>query len=133
LTDNPTILFDGFCNLCAACVRFIIRRDKRSRFRFASIQSDAGQSLMRRSGLQPEEIDSLVLIDGDKGYTKSDAALRIARGLPGLWQLLALLLVLPAPLRNWCYDLVAKKRYDWFGCRTTCLIPGREDRERFLG
>ena len=134
--DGPVILFDGVCNLCAGAVRFIIRRDARGRFRFASLQSHAGRRILAAAGVEPAEHDraprSLVLVANGKTYARSGAALRIAAGLGRGWPLAASLLVIPTPLRDLAYRFVARNRYRWFGKDTACELPRRGERWRFL-
>ncbi|HEX2190955.1 MAG TPA: thiol-disulfide oxidoreductase DCC family protein [Longimicrobiaceae bacterium] len=132
MTDPSVVLFDGVCNLCNASVQFILRRDPAGRFRFASLQSDAGRELLLRHGLDPDDLFSVVLVEGGRAYTRSDAALRVARGLGGGWRLLAALHVVPRPVRDGVYGLVAARRYRWFGKRDACMLPTPDLRERFL-
>lgn len=130
---HPIVLFDGVCNLCNTSVQFIIRRDPAGRFRFASLQSPLGEELLARFGIDRGVTDSVVLVEGDRWYAESDAALRIARGLKGAWKALAVLRGIPRPLRDAAYRLVARNRYRWFGKQETCWLPTPELRERFLG
>lgn len=130
---QPVILFDGECNLCAWSVTFIIRRDPRGRFRFAALQSPAGQQLLAACGAAaPPQADSVLLVEGQRCYTGSEAALRIARGLAGGWPLLSAGLLVPRPPRDWLYAIVARNRFRWFGRRDTCMLPTPAQRERFL-
>jgi predicted DCC family thiol-disulfide oxidoreductase YuxK len=126
------VLFDGVCNLCDASVRFIADRDPRGRFHFAALQSAVGERLLAERGLEPGQVEGVVLIEGDSVHQRSDAALRIAARLSGAWPLLSLLRVLPRFLRNGVYDRIASRRYRWFGRRDECTIPTRELRRRFL-
>ena len=123
------ILFDGECNFCDASVQFIIKRDNGT-FHFASLQSEVGKQLVERFQLQG--IDSVVLIENDRAYTKSTAALRIAKRLHLLWRLCYLLIVLPKPIRDSIYGVIAKNRYKWFGKKEICMLPSEKDRTRFL-
>ena len=123
------ILFDGICNFCDASVQFIMKRDNGA-FKFASLQSDIGQELVIRHNLQG--IDSLVLIEEDRAYTRSTAALRIAKRLKGLWSLLYIGIILPKPLRDPLYEMFAQNRYKWFGKKDACMLPTKEERARFL-
>ena len=127
------ILFDGVCNFCEGSVRFIIDRDPKGLFRFASLQSEFGQSLLQRQGRDPEEMSSVVLVQDDILYTKSAAALRIARRLRFPWPVLFGFIILPPFLRDFVYDYIARNRYKWFGKKEECMIPTPEIRERFLG
>lgn len=132
MATHPTLLFDGVCNLCSGSVQFILKRDTRGRFRFASLQSDAGRRLMTGHGLDPEALSSVVLIEDGRAYQESTAALRIARHLPGAWKLLRVFTVIPRPLRDAVYRLIARNRYRWFGKTETCWLPTPELRARFL-
>lgn len=96
------------------------------------MQSAAGARLMRRFGLDPEDAKTFVLIEGDKAYVRSDAALRLAGYLRGAGRLLALLRLVPRPLRNRIYDVVARNRYRWFGRRDVCMTPGAGRAARFI-
>jgi predicted DCC family thiol-disulfide oxidoreductase YuxK len=127
---NPIVLFDDVCSLCNASVQFIIARDLRSVFRFASLQSETGKVLREKFGVP--EVDSLVLLENGRYYTKSSAALRICRRLAGVWKLFYIFWLVPKPLRDYIYDFVAKHRYEWFGKRDHCLIPTPDIRARFL-
>lgn len=125
------ILFDGECNFCDQSVQFIIKRDPKEHFKFASLQSKIGKDLLNKFNT-PVEIDSIVLIEGNHCYFKSSAALRICKKLNGLWKILYLLLVIPKPFRDFFYEILAKNRYKWFGKRESCRIPSSEERKRFL-
>jgi predicted DCC family thiol-disulfide oxidoreductase YuxK len=127
------VLFDGVCNLCNGAVVFIIKRDPQGLFRFATLQSDAPESLLRRIGARRDALpDSMALIERGSVYARSTAALRIARRLRFPWPLLYALIIVPRPLRDWIYDLVARRRYHWFGKRAECMVPTPELRRRFL-
>lgn len=128
---NDIILFDGICNFCNSSVQFIINRDSKGHYQFASLQSMTGLSLLEKHAID-ENIESIVLIEGDKFYTRSTAALRICRNLEGPYRLLAALLVVPAPFRDIFYNFIAKNRYRWFGKQDSCKIPSPEIRSRFL-
>jgi predicted DCC family thiol-disulfide oxidoreductase YuxK len=130
--QKPVILFDGECNLCSRSVQFIIKRDPRVRFRFAALQSPAGQRLLEACGADARGADSVVLLEGPNCYTRSDAALRIARRLSGAWPLLGALMVVPRPLRDRVYDAIARNRFRWFGRADACLVPTPALRDRFL-
>jgi predicted DCC family thiol-disulfide oxidoreductase YuxK len=127
-----TILFDGVCNLCNGFVQFVVKRDPQARFRFAALTSDAAQSLLRQSGVTLPLPDSMVLVEDDSVYLRSDAPLRIARGLVFPWPLLYGLVVVPRFIRDRIYDFIAARRYRWFGRRDVCMIPTPELRRRFL-
>lgn len=128
--DSPVILFDGVCNLCNSSVQWIIRRDSRARFRFASLQSDYARNLPLLQGMLLP--DSLVLIVGEKVYVKSAAALRIAGLLGFPWLLLKSGLIIPRFIRDAVYDFIARNRYRWFGKQEFCMMPSPELKSRFI-
>ncbi|MFP7298025.1 thiol-disulfide oxidoreductase DCC family protein [Neobacillus niacini] len=125
------ILFDGVCNLCHSGVQFIIKRDTKGYFKFASLQSETGQMLLNKYGVS-KKIDSIILIENEKVYIKSSAALRISRSLDGYWRYLIILKVIPPLIRDFLYDSVAKNRYKWFGKKDSCMLPSLEMKNRFL-
>lgn len=130
--DAALVLFDGVCNLCNGTVNFIIDRDPEGIFRFAPLQSDIAQeSLDAIEGVDGEDA-SIVLLEGDKAYVRSTAALRIARRLSGPWSLLYGAILLPRRLRDAVYDWIARNRYHWFGRREQCRVPTPGLKDRFL-
>ena len=133
--DRPIILFDGVCNLCNSAVQWVIERDKEGRFDFASLQSDVARRELGKV-MDTKEIDalpdSIVLLDSDGVHVRSAAALRILRGLGSWFLLLRLGVVLPGPIRDAIYDMVARNRYRWFGRRDTCMVPTPDVAARFL-
>jgi len=131
-TDKKIILFDGVCNLCNSSVTFVIARDKKDLFRFAAIQDPAGEALIKKHGIDTAQTDSIILIDGDKAYVKSTAALKVARDLGGAYPLLYGFMIVPNFIRNWVYDYVAKNRYKWYGKKESCMIPTPELKSKFL-
>lgn len=131
-TTQPILLFDGVCNLCNNWVQLVIRNDKKGRFKFAALQSEKGQQLLRQLGLPQQNFTSLVLIENGKYYLKSTAALRIAKKLNGAWPVAYSLMVVPGFIRNFVYDMVANNRYRWFGRQDSCMLPTPELQKRFL-
>lgn len=131
-SSKAVILFDGVCNLCSGAVQFILRNDPKGHFLFASLQSPAGQKLLERHDLPTDTISTIVLIEGGRAYTRSTAALRIARKLSGAYPLAYAAIVIPAPLRNLGYAFVARNRYRWFGQTEQCMLPKPEYKQRFL-
>lgn len=125
------VLFDGECHFCDASVQFILARDRKAAFQFAALQSEAGQALLKEFSV-PSDVNSLVLIEGSYYYTKSTAALKIAKQLDGLWKLLYGAILIPRPIRDGLYRYIAKNRYKWFGKKEACRLPSAEQRERFL-
>lgn len=133
LSGRPILLFDGVCNLCNHSVQFIIRRDSRGVFRFASLQSEAARELLSGFQEKPTGLSTVVLLENGRLRLKSDAALGVLRRLPGLWPLLYVFILVPRPIRDAVYDWVARNRYRWFGKKDQCMLPRPEWRERFLG
>ncbi len=129
---GPVLLFDGVCNLCNGTVQFILKVDRKKVFRFASLQSDIGQQLLRSAAYDGPPLDSVVLIKDQRVFTHSEAVLEIARLLGGFWRLLYAFKAVPRPLRDHIYAWIAKNRYRWFGKKDQCMMPDPELRERFL-
>lgn len=126
------VLFDGVCNLCNAVVRFVIPRDPRGHFQFATLTSDAAARALATEPGARQLPDSVILVEDGRVFTRSDAALRILRRLTFPWSLVYGLIVLPKGLRDHVYDAIARRRYRWFGRRDQCMIPGPSIRSRFL-
>ena len=132
---HTIVLFDGVCNLCSGAVRFLIARDPHARFRFAPLQSDAARRACAEVGATPPaavEPDTIIVIVNGRALERSDAALAIAARLPFPWPIFGVFRILPRPLRDWLYRLVARNRYRWFGKSDTCMMPTPELRARFL-
>ena len=130
--NDPVVLFDGTCNLCNASVRFVIKRDKKELFNFASLQSDFAKQLFKKHGFNVKSLDSIILYEDGKFYWQSDAALKIARHLSGLWPLLYGFIILPGFIRDNVYNFIAENRYKWFGKKDHCELPAPGMKERFL-
>lgn len=129
--DKKIILFDGICTFCNRSVQFIIHHDPHEHFQFASLQSDIGQSFLKKYSIPLSE-DSLVLINQSSYDTQSTAALKITRYLNGLLPLLYIFIIVPRPIRNLVYRYIANNRYKWFGKQTACEIPTTKEKNRFL-
>jgi predicted DCC family thiol-disulfide oxidoreductase YuxK len=136
--SSPILLYDGVCGLCNRSVQFILRHDRKASFRFASLQSPFAQTILVRHGADPADLDTVYLV---VNYTqldeallaRSDAVADILRRLSGVWSFLgAALRLIPRPLRDWGYNLVARNRYRIFGHYDTCPLPTPETRSRFL-
>ncbi len=129
--SRPIVFFDGVCGLCNRTVDFVLRRDRRRTFRFAPLQGEAA-----RRRLDPRDIaslDTIVLIDEAGTHRRSSAVVRILLQLQGIWRLGGCLLwLIPRPVRDLGYRLIAARRYRWFGKRDTCRLPTPEERDRFL-
>lgn len=131
--QHPILLFDGVCNLCNASIQWVIEHDPQAQFRFASLQSDFAKELLAGYDLPPAALDTVILVENGKAYTRSDAALRVARKVGGLWSLLSAFLIVPRPLRDLVYNFIARNRYRWFGKQESCWLPTPDLRSRFLG
>jgi predicted DCC family thiol-disulfide oxidoreductase YuxK len=131
---TSVVFFDGVCNLCNGTVQFLIDRDKRELLRFAPLQSEAAKAMLEGRDLDRtrESLDSVLLLEGDTLYARSDAALRIARRLSGAWPVLYVLILVPRFLRDAIYDFIARRRYRWFGRTEACRVPTPALRARFL-
>ena len=136
LHDNaPVLLYDGVCGFCNKAVQTILKHDRRGELRFAALQSEFGQGVLRRHP-ELEGVDSVVFVEpapgGERVYVRSDAALRVAAYLGGPWRLFLIAGVIPAPVRDFLYNLVARYRYRFFGKYDACLLPPPEVRARFI-
>ncbi len=132
MNNCPVILFDGVCNLCNGAVQFVIKRDTKKYFSFASLQSVEGQKLLNEHHLPASDINSFVLIENEQAFTRSAAALRVTKKLNALWPLLYGFMIVPKFIRDGVYNWVAKNRYKWFGKKDACMIPTPELKARFL-
>ena len=133
MENRKTImLIDGLCDLCGHTVTFTVERDPKNRIQFAPLQSPAGQRILVQYHLPTSDFKSFVLIENEKAYTKSTAALKYFKKLSQPWPLLYVFIVIPKPIRDFFYDIVAKNRYRWFGKREQCLVPSAELKSRFL-
>lgn len=131
--DKKIILFDGLCNLCESSVQFVIKHDHKDQFRFVSLQSEFGQKILNHIGINPKNIDSVVLYEpGIAYYYKSNAALQIAKHLGGFFHFGTLFRIIPSSLRNILYDYIARNRYQWYGKKETCLLPTDALKTKFL-
>lgn len=126
------IVYDGLCNVCNHWVQVLLPRDHRRVLRFASIQSEAGRALLQQHSYPLENLDTLLVLQGPRLYTRTAAILRVLDQLGGLYRLAWLAWLIPAPLRDWAYTRLALNRYRWFGRREACLLPKPEDAHRFI-
>ncbi|UUZ87085.1 thiol-disulfide oxidoreductase DCC family protein [Paenibacillus sp. P26] len=126
------MFYDGVCGFCSRVVQFIIPRDPEGRFHFAAIQSAAGQRMLAEQGLDPKALDTFVLLERNRVYTRSTAALRVVRGLRGAWPFFYVFIMVPRPVRDAVYNFIARNRYRWFGRSESCMPPAGSVRNRFL-
>jgi len=131
--QHAVILFDGVCNLCNGFVQFVIKYDSTKNFKFAALQSKAGKSLLSEFYPDTDKLpDSVVLIEDQKIYYKSEAALKILAKLKPPFKYLAYFKYFPLWLRDPVYDFVAGNRYAWFGKKDSCMVPEPDLQSRFL-
>ncbi|MGC1631526.1 MAG: DCC1-like thiol-disulfide oxidoreductase family protein [Gelidibacter sp.] len=131
--NKQLILFDGVCNLCEASVQYVIKHDKDDVFRYTALQSEVGQQIIKKFNIDNAQMDSILLYAPEKGISyKSTAALKIASKLGFPRNLMSVFLTVPAFLRNWVYDYIAKNRYQWYGKKDECMIPTPELKSKFL-
>ncbi len=130
--NDQIILFDGICNLCNSFVIFIIKRDSKSKFKFAALQSAAGQNMLKKIGLTFNDVNTLVYIKGEKYFLKSTAVLYISKDLGGIWIMFFAFIIFPKFIRDFFYNLIANSRYRILGKRETCMIPDPEICNKFL-
>jgi predicted DCC family thiol-disulfide oxidoreductase YuxK len=126
------IFFDGVCNLCNASIDFVIQRDKDDQFLVGALQEDFSKKILSGFDVREDYLDSLVLLEKEKIYYKSTAALKIARQLSGLWPALYPLIFIPKFLRDPIYNWIGSNRYRWFGKKSTCRLPTPAEKAKFL-
>jgi len=134
---NPIVLYDGVCGLCNHLVQFLLKRDKRNRFRFASLQSEFAQAAMIRHGVDPHDLDTVYVVKdhnqpAETLLARSDAILYMLKQLGGIWSVARVGRVLPQTLRDAIYKIVARNRYRVFGKHESCMLPEPQHRARFL-
>jgi len=134
---HTLVLYDGVCGLCNRLVAFLLRHDKRDGFRFASLQSELGQTLLRSHGLNTADLDSVVVIKdlyapNEQVFTRSAAILTCLNGLGGAWRAAAAAKIVPLGIREASYKLIARHRYQIFGKHEVCPMPKPQDRVKFL-
>jgi predicted DCC family thiol-disulfide oxidoreductase YuxK len=130
--SHPVILFDGICNLCNASVQYVIKHDKKRLFRFASLQSSFGEKVLKENNLPHNTFNSFILLDKNKIYSRSTAALLVAKKLSGIVKLLYAFIIVPKFIRDFIYNVIAKNRYKWFGKQETCWFPTPELKSLFF-
>ena len=137
LIGKTIVLYDGVCGLCNRLVQFLLRHDKRDRFRFAPLQTEFASSLLTKHGINAADLDSVSVVADyglatEKAFTKSDAVLRATWELGGIWRAGEIGRMIPRRTRDWLYDRVARNRYRMFGKYETCPVPRPGQREKFI-
>ncbi|NQX98488.1 MAG: DUF393 domain-containing protein [Flavobacteriales bacterium] len=130
-TNKHIILFDGECNFCSFWVKYVVKRDVKDVFRFASLQSKIGREYLLKYNID-SAIDSVVLIENDKAYIKSTGAFRILKTLGGIPSMFYVFVIIPTFIRDFFYDVIAKYRYRWFGKNDCEFIPNQNMKDKFL-
>lgn len=130
--SSPTLLFDGVCNLCNRVVIFIIRKDKKAKIKFAPLQSPAGEFYLKKHNLSIDVIDSIVYMKEDRLLLKSSAVLHLFKDLGDGWSLIYGLIIMPKFLRDYLYDIIARRRYSIFGKTEKCMVPSPDLADRFI-
>ena len=131
-THMNIILFDGVCNLCNWSVNFVIKHDKKDKFKFVAQQSEVGKKILASNGFNPQECSTIVLLAGDKLFTKSNAIIEIGQQLSGWPKAVILLKIVPNFIRDFVYSIISKYRYVVFGKQQECMIPTNAYKDKFI-
>lgn len=126
------VLFDGICIFCISSINRIIKHDKKNKLKFATIQSETGKKLLLQYAINSSKTDSIIFIEDDKFFIKSTAILKITKHLDGIHSLAFSLIIIPAIVRDFIYDIFARNRYKWFGKKEVCMIPTEEIKSKFI-
>jgi len=129
---EKVIVFDGVCNFCNAFVNFVLKRDSRGLFKFGTLQSQPAQDILTQLHLSTQDYETFLLLEHGNVFTKSTAALKILRCLPGIWPWLYAFIIIPRPLRDLVYSVIARHRYQWMGKSDTCRVPSPKEQARFI-
>ena len=131
--NKKLILFDGVCNLCNSSIQYVLKYDKKDIFMFAPLQGSVAQQIIQQYQIDTDKTDSILLYSPDNGVVyKSTAALKVASHLGFPRNVLSVFLIVPAFIRNWVYDYIARNRYRWYGKKDECMIPTPELKSKFL-
>ncbi len=134
---STVVLFDGVCGMCNATVQFLLKRDRHGALGYASLQSDVAHEVLARHGRDASDLDTVYVItdfdtERERVLARSSAVIRMVAALGGVYRAIVVLRVIPAFLRDFLYDRIAKNRYRMFGKREACMVPSPEHRARFL-
>ena len=130
--DRPIVIFDGRCVLCSSFAQFIIKTDRARRLRLLAAQTPTGEALYRHYGLAPQDYETNILLEDGRAWLKSEGSIRIFQRLGPPWSLMAVGRLLPQPVRDRLYEIIARNRLSWFGVRETCFLPEPADADRFI-
>ena len=131
--SHSILVFDGVCVLCSHWVSFVLRHDRLGRYQFAAMQTTTGRKLLIEHGIDPDDPNSFLLFEHGRGYTDTDAIVRVLRSFGGPWKIASVLLaVMPRSMRNWMYRWTARNRYRLFGRHDVCIVPSTQTADRFL-
>lgn len=133
--NKSIILFDGVCNLCNSSVQYILKKDKKNKFLFASLQSDAAKNILlhkNNENLIKGDLNTIYLIKDNVTYSESTAILLILKQLRLPYNLLYIFIIIPKFIRNYLYKIISKNRYKWFGKKDSCMVPKNEYLDKFL-
>jgi predicted DCC family thiol-disulfide oxidoreductase YuxK len=130
--DRPILIFDGKCVLCSSFAQFILRTDRHHRLRLMAAQTPLGTALYRHFELDPADYQTNILIEDGQAWLKSESSIRVFERLGFPWGLMSVVRLLPRPVRDWLYEIVARNRLRWFGMRESCFLPTPADADRFL-
>lgn len=136
-TSNLIVLYDGVCGLCNRAVQFLLKRDRHNRLRFASLQSDFAATLLKRHGMDHQDLDTVYAVLNHREanealLAKGDALLQFAKEIGGVWSMARFGKIIPQPIRNWLYDFVARHRYQVFGKYEACMLPDPRHKHKFI-
>ena len=132
LKKKQLVLFDGHCLLCNRIILFIIKKDPEAVFQFASLESEIGKKICAQYLSNINPINSFVLIQNNIAFTKSTAALKVAKQLKGCSKLLYVCIIIPPVFRDVIYNLIASNRIKWFGRQESCMTPTDNISSRFI-
>ena len=132
MTESPVILFDGVCNLCNRSVQRVLKNEKSDYYKFASLQSEFGQNVLKELGKNQSEFESFLVLENDKVYEKSRAVYKVIGKLKFPYALLYFFWPIPWFMRDWVYTWIARNRYKWYGKREECWLPDEKLKARFI-
>jgi predicted DCC family thiol-disulfide oxidoreductase YuxK len=130
--DRPVIIFDGMCVLCSAFAQFVLRTDRKRRYRLLAAQSPLGAALYNHFGLDPVDYETNILLEDGQVWLKSEGSIRMFEGLGFPWSLMAIGRLIPRTARDRLYGVIARNRLRWFGARSQCYLPDPGQADRFL-